>query len=95
MLVACVLSEAVADRFRIPSENRKQPTFLDSSSLADPTPDPTPDLGYKELWRLQNEFYEKWITPNNVKEAESINSSVFSDNVGSTHPPHFQRADSC
>ncbi|CAG5188960.1 uncharacterized protein ALTATR162_LOCUS12068 [Alternaria atra] len=43
--------------------------------------DPTPDLGYEELWRLQHEFYERWITPNNVKEAESINSTIFSDNI--------------
>lgn len=50
---------------------------------ADPSQavDNTPDLGYDELWGLQNDFYERWITPNNQKEAESINSTIFSDSV--------------
>lgn len=30
-----------------------------------------PDLGYAELWRLQHDFYNRWIVPNNVKETES------------------------
>jgi hypothetical protein len=43
--------------------------------------DPTPDLGYDELWRLQNDFYGRWISPNNIKEAESINSTLFAENA--------------
>jgi hypothetical protein len=55
--------------------------------------DRTPDLGYDELWRLQNDFYEKWRTPNNVKEATSINSTVFSEDVKLMHPLHHSDAD--
>ncbi|KAF2872881.1 hypothetical protein BDV95DRAFT_605470 [Massariosphaeria phaeospora] len=41
----------------------------------------TPDLGYKELWDLQNMFYTRFKYPNNVNEVESINSTIFSDDV--------------
>ena len=51
------------------------------TTQADTQTDPTPDLGYDELWRLQNDFYERWISPNNVKEAESINSTIFAENA--------------
>ncbi|KAJ8107977.1 hypothetical protein OPT61_g8495 [Boeremia exigua] len=56
--------------------------------------DPTPDLGHDELWRLQHEFYDRWITPNNVKEAESINSTIFSDDVRLEHLCRFASAKS-
>lgn len=51
--------------------------------------DPTPDLGYDELWRLQNDFYGRWISPNNIKEAESINSTIFADNARPHAPSPF------
>ncbi|KAF1955000.1 hypothetical protein CC80DRAFT_110428 [Byssothecium circinans] len=41
----------------------------------------TPNFGYEELYRLQHAFYEKFIFPNNIAEAQSINSTVFSENV--------------
>ncbi|KAF2002109.1 hypothetical protein P154DRAFT_574423 [Amniculicola lignicola CBS 123094] len=41
----------------------------------------SPNLGYNELYRLQNQFYERFKYPNNVVEAHSINSSVFAENV--------------
>ncbi|PSN65320.1 hypothetical protein BS50DRAFT_589739 [Corynespora cassiicola Philippines] len=43
---------------------------------------PTPNLGYDQLWKLQHHFYRKFIYPNNVEEAASINSTIFSENVG-------------
>lgn len=46
----------------------------------------TPALGYDELWLLQNEFYERFMYPNNIKEARAINSTIFSDDVGFIHP---------
>lgn len=51
--------------------------------------DPTPDLGYDELWRLQNDFYKRWISPNNVKEVESINSTLFAENARPYAPAPF------
>ncbi|KAF2638785.1 hypothetical protein P280DRAFT_470831 [Massarina eburnea CBS 473.64] len=51
-------------------------TIVSARDESDP-----PNLGYKELFKLQNAFYEKFLYPNNVKEAESINSTVFSENI--------------
>lgn len=41
----------------------------------------TPNFSYDELLKLQNEFWGKFRYPNNIKEAESINSTVFSEDV--------------
>ncbi|KAF2800302.1 hypothetical protein K505DRAFT_264204 [Melanomma pulvis-pyrius CBS 109.77] len=41
----------------------------------------TPNLGYDELLSLQHQFWNKFKYPNNIKEAESINSTVFSEDV--------------
>ncbi|KAF2186537.1 hypothetical protein K469DRAFT_663487 [Zopfia rhizophila CBS 207.26] len=61
-------------------------TFSASTAVASPHAPLTsraeaPNLGYQELYSLQKEFYEKFRYPNNVKEAESINSTVFSEDV--------------
>ncbi|KAH7108662.1 hypothetical protein B0J11DRAFT_586837 [Dendryphion nanum] len=48
----------------------------------DPTnPSNAPNLGYYELLRLQKSFWTLFSYPNNVKEAESINSTIFAENV--------------
>ncbi|KAF2465320.1 uncharacterized protein BDR25DRAFT_337065 [Lindgomyces ingoldianus] len=41
----------------------------------------TPNFGYAKLYRLQEAFYEKFMYPNNAKEAASINSTAFSEDV--------------
>ncbi|KAF2679928.1 hypothetical protein K458DRAFT_393491 [Lentithecium fluviatile CBS 122367] len=41
----------------------------------------TPNFGYEELYKLQTDFYNRFQYPNNIKEAESINSTVFSEDV--------------
>ncbi|KAF2711903.1 hypothetical protein K504DRAFT_403394 [Pleomassaria siparia CBS 279.74] len=41
----------------------------------------TPDFGYDELLILQQGFWERFKYPNNLKEAESINSTMFSEDV--------------
>jgi hypothetical protein len=84
MLFMFLTSNTGAAALGTVQERRKPPTLPDTISSAEPTP----NMGYEELWRLQNEFYEKWIMPNNAKEAESINSTVFSDNVRSIHASH-------
>ncbi|KAJ4299836.1 hypothetical protein N0V90_005082 [Kalmusia sp. IMI 367209] len=40
-----------------------------------------PNFGYSELLKLQKQFYNRFLYPNNLKEAESINSTVFSEDV--------------
>jgi hypothetical protein len=44
----------------------------------------SPNFGYHELYRLQNQFYERFKFPNNIIEAQSINSTIFAENVGIT-----------
>jgi hypothetical protein len=52
----------------------------------------TPNFSYDELLELQKHFWGKFQYPNNIKEAESINSSVFSENVRtSTIPLRFNQ----
>jgi hypothetical protein len=46
----------------------------------------TPDFGYEKLYELQQGFWKRFMFPNNVKEAESINSTIFSDDVSATFP---------
>lgn len=36
---------------------------------------------YDELWKLQTKFYDNFLYPANVKQAESINSTIFADDV--------------
>jgi hypothetical protein len=43
--------------------------------------DPQPNLGYTELYKLTQQFYDTFQYPNNVKEAQKINSTIFADNV--------------
>ncbi|ORY06390.1 hypothetical protein BCR34DRAFT_666629 [Clohesyomyces aquaticus] len=43
--------------------------------------EPPPNLGFAKLYQLQEGFWERFMYPNNVKEAESVNSTMFSDNV--------------
>lgn len=40
-----------------------------------------PNIGYHELLRLQEKFWNLFAYPNNVKEAMSINSTIFAENV--------------
>ncbi|KAF2261398.1 hypothetical protein CC78DRAFT_356917 [Lojkania enalia] len=40
-----------------------------------------PNFGFNKLYELQQGFWEKFAYPNNVKEAESINSTIFAENV--------------
>ncbi|KAK7190305.1 hypothetical protein DPSP01_006129 [Paraphaeosphaeria sporulosa] len=40
-----------------------------------------PDLGYAELYKLTQQFYDTFQYPNNVKEAEKINSTIWAKNV--------------
>jgi hypothetical protein len=47
----------------------------------DQPPNPTPDLGYKKLLQLQKMFWTRFQYPNNIKEAQSVNSTIFSENV--------------
>jgi hypothetical protein len=47
----------------------------------DQSPNPTPDLGYKKLLQLQKMFWTRFQYPNNIKEAQSVNSTIFSENV--------------
>ncbi|KAL5370646.1 hypothetical protein DPSP01_014736 [Paraphaeosphaeria sporulosa] len=42
---------------------------------------PSPNFGHEELWRLQNDFWARFLYPANVEEARSVNSTIFSDNV--------------
>ncbi|KAF2729311.1 hypothetical protein EJ04DRAFT_447514 [Polyplosphaeria fusca] len=41
----------------------------------------TPNLGYDKLLELQKMFWNRFEYPNNIKEAEAINSTIFSDDV--------------
>lgn len=43
----------------------------------------SPDLGQAKLLELQHMFWNRFKYPNNIKEAESVNSTIFSENVGS------------
>jgi len=40
-----------------------------------------PSFEFAELLSLQRKFYDRFLYPNNIKEAESINSTVFSEDV--------------
>ncbi|PSN58751.1 hypothetical protein BS50DRAFT_682642 [Corynespora cassiicola Philippines] len=40
-----------------------------------------PTFSYAQLFELQNEFWRRFTYPNNVKEAQSINSTIFSEDV--------------
>ncbi|KAF2653470.1 hypothetical protein K491DRAFT_680450 [Lophiostoma macrostomum CBS 122681] len=41
----------------------------------------TPNFGYNELYELQTTFWQKFQYPNSLIEAQSINSTVFSEDV--------------
>ncbi|KAF1966749.1 hypothetical protein BU23DRAFT_584284 [Bimuria novae-zelandiae CBS 107.79] len=43
--------------------------------------DSQPNLGYTELYSLQTQFWDRFLYPNNVKEMESINSTMFSEAI--------------
>ncbi|KAL5422076.1 hypothetical protein PMIN04_004984 [Paraphaeosphaeria minitans] len=50
------------------------------TGIAAATSGSQPDLGYAELYKLTQQFYDTFQYPNNVKEAKKINSTVFSKN---------------
>ncbi|KAF2274437.1 uncharacterized protein EI97DRAFT_435269 [Westerdykella ornata] len=53
-----------------------------AQSVSPPPPPPSgPNLGYRKLWDLQNMFWTRFKYPNNVAEAMSLNSTIFSENV--------------
>ena len=41
----------------------------------------TPAFAYNVLWNLHQAFYTAFIYPNNVKQAQSVNSSLLAPNV--------------
>jgi len=45
----------------------------------------TPNFTFEELWDLQNTFLTQFMYPNNAKQAESINSTLFDPNVPETN----------
>ena len=47
----------------------------------------SPNLGYSELYTLQAGFWDRFLYPNNIKERDSINSTIFSEDVRS--PQHL------
>jgi hypothetical protein len=55
------------------------------STTADSTN--APNFGYEELYALQTGFYDRFLYPNNVKERDSINSTVFSEDVRPSQLP--------
>ncbi|PSN58880.1 hypothetical protein BS50DRAFT_580384 [Corynespora cassiicola Philippines] len=40
-----------------------------------------PFFSYAQLLELQNEFWQRFTYPNNIQEAQSINSTIFSEDV--------------
>lgn len=53
-----------------------------------------PSYTYDELWDLEVKFWEGFKYPANVQEAESINSTLFAEDVGTNDPPLAHLANS-
>jgi hypothetical protein len=56
------------------------PRVRDPAQYGDPSFE-QPNIPPKKLWQLQKNLLDKFIYPNNIQEAKSINSTVFAENV--------------
>ena len=43
--------------------------------------DDAPNFGYNDLYAMQQNFYDNFVYPNNIKQRNNINSTVFSEDV--------------